>query len=265
MRRLAAPRPLLLVSVRSAEEAIRAVAGGADIIDVKEPAAGSLGAAPADVCRQVAESLAGRVPWTMACGELADGFGRICDQLAGTWERLRSSTPMPVELPMAIKVGLSGCVGCPWQEELAALRDQLPPGVGQVAVIYADSEQAAAPDPAEVLEVLAAIRAAAVLVDTFDKKTPGVLGHRSVAELRDWQAAAEMAGTAFVVAGKVGPEQFPELAAVNADIIAVRSAVCSQGRLGPLETPLVRRVQKALRQMPTKTLSVKNQTLEKRS
>ena len=38
-------RPGLLVSVRSADEAIAALAGGADVIDVKEPNRGALGAA----------------------------------------------------------------------------------------------------------------------------------------------------------------------------------------------------------------------------
>src|SRR5690554_1200212 len=37
--------PRLLVSVRSPEEAEAALVGGADLIDVKEPAAGSLGRA----------------------------------------------------------------------------------------------------------------------------------------------------------------------------------------------------------------------------
>ena len=39
----------LLVSVRSAEEAITAVKAGADLIDVKEPARGPLGMAEAEV------------------------------------------------------------------------------------------------------------------------------------------------------------------------------------------------------------------------
>ncbi|MFQ5843721.1 MAG: (5-formylfuran-3-yl)methyl phosphate synthase, partial [Planctomycetota bacterium] len=38
--------PLLLASVRSIQEAILALSGGADVLDVKEPREGSLGAAP---------------------------------------------------------------------------------------------------------------------------------------------------------------------------------------------------------------------------
>ena len=43
MTEAARPAPGLLVSVRSAAEAATALAGGADLIDVKEPSRGPLG------------------------------------------------------------------------------------------------------------------------------------------------------------------------------------------------------------------------------
>ena len=63
----------LLVSVRSDGEAIEAIAGGATIIDVKEPLHGSLGCASPDVIARVAGVVGQDRPWTMACGELRDG------------------------------------------------------------------------------------------------------------------------------------------------------------------------------------------------
>ena len=46
----------LLVSVRSAEEAASALAGGADVIDAKDPAAGTLGPVAAQVFREMMTS-----------------------------------------------------------------------------------------------------------------------------------------------------------------------------------------------------------------
>ena len=63
----------LLVSVRSVAEAQEAVAGGAAIIDVKEPSRGPLGRADADVTAAIAEAVAGRAQLTVACGELVAG------------------------------------------------------------------------------------------------------------------------------------------------------------------------------------------------
>src|SRR5438045_3353813 len=61
----------LLISVRNAEEAQVALRGGADLIDVKEPALGSLGRASAAIWTQVAHSVHGQKPSSAAMGELA--------------------------------------------------------------------------------------------------------------------------------------------------------------------------------------------------
>ena len=69
-RWLTAARCGLLVSVRDAAEAEEAVAGGADVVDVKEPANGPLGCADADTIAAVVATVAGRRPVTVALGEL---------------------------------------------------------------------------------------------------------------------------------------------------------------------------------------------------
>ena len=72
--------PALLVSVRSAAEALAARAGGAAVIDVKEPARGPLGRADVDVWREIFAAIPPVVPVSVALGELSewrDGpFGR---------------------------------------------------------------------------------------------------------------------------------------------------------------------------------------------
>ena len=70
-------RPQLLVSVRNPEEALLAVRGGADIVDVKEPSAGPLGMAPLDTLRhilQTFENIPQPPPLSFALGELRDWF-----------------------------------------------------------------------------------------------------------------------------------------------------------------------------------------------
>src|SRR5262245_65855688 len=62
----------LLVSVRSAAEAEVALAGGATLIDVKEPARGSLGRADDMTIAAVLHVVAGRRPVSAALGELVD-------------------------------------------------------------------------------------------------------------------------------------------------------------------------------------------------
>ena len=62
----------LLVSVRNAAEAEIALSAGVDLIDVKEPSRGSLGAADPAVWPDVCEVVGGRVPVSIALGELRD-------------------------------------------------------------------------------------------------------------------------------------------------------------------------------------------------
>src|SRR5262245_38153018 len=71
----------LLVSVRSVEEAQAALEGGASIIDVKEPSAGSLGRASFKTITGVVRQVARRVPVSAALGELGES-GEGSDGLA---------------------------------------------------------------------------------------------------------------------------------------------------------------------------------------
>jgi len=263
------PRPSLLVSVRSSKEAADAVAGGVDILDVKEPSAGSLGAAAAAVCCEVATVVGNQLPWTMACGELADGADKLHAHLAMTWTCLEAASDAGqlAPLPVAVKVGLAGCAGTIWRHDLEAVAASLPAGVRQVLVIYADAANCGAPAPDEVLDAAGDLAAAGVLVDTYDKQAAGLLGLRRVAELQDWQQRASAAGCAFAVAGKLKIEEFPALQPVNADIIAVRSAVCSQERTGPVEPMRVRQARQALVRSPVSvsSFSIDRFVPEKRS
>jgi len=113
----------LLVSVRSAAEAVIALEGGAALIDVKEPANGSLGRADTQVIRDVVGAVALRRPVSAALGEWIDDAGLIPDA------DLRY-----------VKWGLAGCrYSADWRSELARLLDsQRRPQ--SVLVAYADAE-----------------------------------------------------------------------------------------------------------------------------
>ena len=60
----------LLVSVIDADEARLAVAGGVDVVDVKNPAEGSLGAPAPGVIAQVRDVLPSDQPLSVALGDL---------------------------------------------------------------------------------------------------------------------------------------------------------------------------------------------------
>ena len=65
----------LLVSVRSAAEVASAVAGGADIVDAKEPDRGALGAVSGPVLRAIAARVPAALPLSVALGDPEDAGG----------------------------------------------------------------------------------------------------------------------------------------------------------------------------------------------
>jgi uncharacterized protein (UPF0264 family) len=222
--------PSLLVSVRSADEAEVALAGGAALIDVKEPSRGSLGRADADTIRSVIERVAGRASVSAALGELLD-------------------TPSPVAADSLgyVKWGLSNCGRRPgWRRELqmvGELQRGKVPSCALVAVAYADWERARAPAPEEVVEFARTQRCGAFLLDTWQKDGTTLLDWVSAADVARWVRAVREADVRVALAGSLGPQEMMALREAAPDWFAVRRAVCKDGqRDAPLVAEAVERL-----------------------
>ena len=219
----------LLVSVRDAAEAVAAEGGGAEVIDVKEPARGPLGAADAEVAAAVAAAVGARVPWTLACGELKEGGARLLRHLQRTLAGLTNDAPPPA----AVKSGLAGITAAELPARLAAFRDAVPASIEPVAVAYADWEQASAPRPAQVVAAAAAAGFALLLIDTWLKDGTTVFGPADAPrDVAGWVRQGREAGLGVVLAGSLATATVPAALACRPDFIAVRSAACVGGRLG---------------------------------
>lgn len=213
----------VLVSVRSAEEAAAALAGGADIIDVKEPHRGPLGAADAAVIREIAAMIGSR-PLSAACGELAEWNGAAADLPAGA----------------LAKIGPAGLVAfAAWSARWDAWRQALPPQVSPVAVAYADYAAASAPDPRAIAE-FAAGRSSWLLLDTWDKSGGGLFDVVARDVLREWLRVAREGDLQIALAGALRREQWSLLSELRPNVVAVRGAVCAGDRQSALDVARVR-------------------------
>lgn len=231
----------LLVSVRDETEAREALAGGATLVDVKEPGHGPLGAAAADVTARIAAVVGRRTPWTLAGGELRDGVDIIHEHVRRTIALL-DGAGVP---PAAAKAGLAGTAAGDWRSLLVAFKAGLPAGIEPVAVAYADWERAGSPPPGEVIEAASAEGCRVLLLDTFDKSGPPVVWNAGSARLvGGWIAWAQGGGMRAVLAGNLAIETLPTAVACGPDVIAVRSAACVGGRSGAVCEKLVRRLGK---------------------
>ena len=113
--------------------------------------------------------------------------------------------------------------------------------------MYADFRNAEAPPPEEVIEVGGQLGCRAMLIDTFDKRGPGLLGVLSIAEIERLAAAARAANMLVVLGGQITADQLPELLPLAPDYIAVRGAVCRDNRAGQLDPERIKQFIRRLR------------------
>ncbi len=206
-------RPKLLVSVRSADEAMAALRGGADLIDVKEPLNGPLGKASDHIIADVLNVIDGRRPVSAA-------FGEWCDDSVNDLVDPRLTF---------VKWGLAGRRG-----KLAATYAAIRECVGGRAVLvhYADAELAKSPSLHELRELIAGGSVPFILIDTVEKTGRGLLDWIAPQELSAVIAHLHRFGTRVAVAGSLDVSVIPNIVAMRPDWIAVRGAACVGGRAG---------------------------------
>jgi len=225
----------LLVSVRSVEEAVEAAAGGAAIVDVKEPARGPLGRADAAVAAAIVAAVASR-PCTLACGELAEGAEAIAAHVAAVVAAAAGRRPAGAKAgPGGLDLGL-------WRQEFARFVRALPPDVEPVAVAYADPRAAGAPDPEAIIDAAATLGAATILFDTFDKSGPPLLVAAGRDRVARWVERSHRAGLSVAVAGRLASSDMATIVGLGPEIVGVRSAACGGGRLGRVDRGNVARI-----------------------
>jgi len=255
----------LLVSVRSAAEAAAALAGGAAIIDVKEPELGSLGRADDSVIAQVIALVGGKRPVSAACGELLEGLppypgpglsfvkwglagcGRGTGFLARPSDAVRNSR---IDSQL---LGMDG-LGSPshaqdWPQLLESRRFQSRSDT--VYVAYADWQCAQAPAVDDVADLACRQPGSVLLLDTCCKDR-ATLGHDRRPTLLDWLEVpfvvnlcqrCRSAQVRVALAGSLGPAEIEALLPARPVWFAVRGAVCADGdRRGLIDEEKVRRL-----------------------
>jgi len=221
--------PQLLVSVRSAAEAREAVAGGCNILDVKEPSRGSLGAASGATIRQITEvACEAGIPLSAAMGECVE-WGVTVPPV--------SLSEIPDSSLQFVKLGPAGLgenATANWLHLAAQFGRQLGRGTRHVAVIYADWQAADSPHPETILGALSNHLAsgnrepefAGILIDTFGKESGRLTDAMTTAQLGEIRERTRELGLFLALAGRVTAGILADVMSVSPDIVAIRSAAC---------------------------------------
>lgn len=226
----------LLVSVRDADEARLAVEAGVDIVDVKNPTEGSLGAPAPGVIERVREVVPLERPVSAAIGDLPNLPGTAALAALGA----ASSGAAYVK---------AGLWGTSTMDEavavLRAVRHALDGETTVIAAAYADAERVPG-GPLPPGAVVAAARRAGVggcLLDTAIKDGRGLFEWLTPESLEALVAEGHAAGLEVALAGALRAEDLSTVRATGADIAGVRSAACRDGRrTAPLDAERIGRL-----------------------
>jgi FolB domain-containing protein len=217
---------LLLASVSDAEEAEIALANGADIIDLKDPANGALGALPADTVRAVRAAVAGRRPVSAVTGDLPMDPGMLraaVEHMAGAGVDY-------------VKVGL---FPDPRREACLRALSALTKRCKIVGVMFADHGLDVA-----LLSVMAECGFAGAMLDTARKGAGRLLDHADMPFLYDFAVRSRSHGLMSGFAGSLEPPDIPRLLMLAPDVLGFRGALCARhdrkGRIDPNCVRLIR-------------------------
>jgi uncharacterized protein (UPF0264 family) len=226
----------LLVSVADAREARVAVEGGVDIVDVKNPAEGALGAPAPGVIERVREVVPPDRPVSAAIGDLPNLPGTAALAALGA---ARSGAAY-------VKVGLWGASTT--DEAVAVLRaarGAIEGGAAVIAAAYADAERVPAGPlpPGAVVEAARRAGVEGCLLDTAVKDGRGLFEWLAPEALEVLVAEGHAAGLEMALAGALRAEELSAVRATGADIAGVRAAACRDGlRTAPLDAARIGRL-----------------------
>ncbi|MFG3160605.1 (5-formylfuran-3-yl)methyl phosphate synthase [Streptomyces sp. NPDC048232] len=216
---------LLLISPDGVEEALDCAkaAEHLDIVDVKKPDEGSLGANFPWVIREIRAAVPADKPLSATVGDVPYKPGTVAQAALGA----------VVSGATYIKVGLYGCT-TPEQAVdvmrgvVRAVKDHRPDAF-VVASGYADAHRIGCVNPLALPDIARRSGSDAAMLDTAIKDGTRLFDHLPPDVCGQFVRLAHEAGLLAALAGSVRAVDLSDLARIGTDIVGVRGAVCEGG------------------------------------
>jgi uncharacterized protein (UPF0264 family) len=200
-----------------------------DILDLKNPARGALGALDVEEVRRIVRAFPGQT-LSATIGDLPMLPDRIYDAVDAM---ARTGVDF-------VKIGFFASGN--WQAILDGLKPITHRGVKLIAVLFGDQPFS--------LEVIPAFKAAGfhgIMVDTAEKTGGGLLHHHGVPWLRQFVAVGHEMGCLTGLAGSLTLQDISTLKPLGADYLGFRGALCAEGRTGQLDLASALRIHAAIK------------------
>lgn len=225
--------PFLMISVINGEESLAALEGGADLIDIKNPLEGALGAPAPGSIQDVCAVLEGKKPFSIALGQFPGKPGAAALAALGC----AYFKPDYVKIAFIPHVSRSEILGTlkEIRKSLNYVMDQQK--ISLVSVAFADTMGYASWDLNDFATISREGGAEGCLIDTWEKKGKSLLNYLSWKEIEQFIDDCHRQNLFCGLAGSLRSSEVLALSSLKADIIGVRSAVCGGDRLGGTVSP----------------------------
>lgn len=213
----------LLVSPIDEQEALEVIAGGADIIDVKNPKEGALGASFPWVIKHIREITPPNLEVSCTLGDLPNLPGSVSLAAYGA-----ASTGVDY-----IKCSLLGVKTAKeavylLQNVVKAVRE-CNPNAKVAAAGFADAQRVGSINPMLIPKIAHQAGADIAMLDTAIKDGKNLLSWLNTEQLKSFVEETHGYGLIAALAGSLKKEDLSQLFVVGADIVGVRGAACKTG------------------------------------
>jgi uncharacterized protein (UPF0264 family) len=213
----------LLISPKDEKEAAEAIAGGADIIDVKNPKEGALGANFPWIIKRIREITPKNIEVSCTLGDVPNLPGAMSLAALGA-----ATTGVDY-----IKAGL---YGLKTEEDAVYLTRSVTKAVrdfdSSIRVVitgYADASRVGSVNPMLIPDITHKAQADIAMIDTAVKDGKNLFTFLTINQLRSFVDAAHDHSLKAALAGSLKKEDLPAVYALGADVVGLRGAACTHG------------------------------------
>ena len=211
----------ILISPKNTKEAVEAIAGGADIIDVKNPLEGALGANYPWVIKEIKTLTPKSIELSCTLGEVPNLPGSISLAALG-------AATLGVDY---IKVGLFG-LKMPQEatfllQNVSKAAKEFNRKIKVVATGYADAQRIGAVNPLLIPEIAKNAQADVAMLDTALKDGKNLFDYLTTVQLKKFVDSTHDLGLEAALAGSLRKQDLPVVYGLGADVAGLRGAACT--------------------------------------
>ncbi|MCU7847520.1 MAG: (5-formylfuran-3-yl)methyl phosphate synthase [Candidatus Thiodiazotropha sp. (ex Lucinoma kastoroae)] len=200
----------MLASVVDSLEVETILRTGVDIIDLKDPHSGALGALPTERIQSLVEQIAQRRPVSATVGDLPPDPTLLAEAI----QRTATSGVNYVKVGFFSNLNLHNCI-----QAIATITANHP----VIAVLFADRSP-----PLDRLPDFAAAGFRGIMLDTAEKRQGHLPQHIGLDRLDQFVATSRRLGLLSGLAGSLRLQDIPHLLPLAPDYLGFRGALCEQ-------------------------------------